>query len=119
MANRRSLNQNSFFHGPFLNAFQRVLADAGIHWSPEQCKWVMKQHLKSALTLEDFVKGSTDPITLPSGRVLRAPFSTKNLTTTGIEKFMEAGRAFAATECDGAQLPFPNEYINPQQSKSV
>lgn len=93
---RRSLNQNSFFHGPFLLACTEMFNDAGNDMDNE----AVKTALKEKFGLRMIVK-------MPDGKEHSIPKSTRDYTTMEIEDFMTKIRAWAAEY--GFVLPLPNE----------
>ena len=93
---RRSLSQNSFFHGPFLDALTDMFLEAGNDIDRDTVKDIAKEKF-----------GLRVSVTMPDGVIESKPKSTREYTTTEIEEFMEKIRAWAARY--DHQLPFPNE----------
>jgi hypothetical protein len=94
----RSLNQNSFYHGPFIDAFRQCLLSCGQRVSPEDIH----------AGLRDSYAKNSYTIALPDGQIFRVPPSTARLSTSDFEAYLEEIRAHFATEYEW-QLPFPNE----------
>lgn len=96
----RSLNQNSFYQGPFIEALRVYLLDCGHRVSPEDIHGGLRDaHAKNSFVIE-----------LPGGMPFRIPPSTTRLSTTGFEEYLEEIRARFAEDF-GWQLPLPNEGI--------
>jgi len=106
---KRSLNQNGFYYGVYLKAWSVGLNKAGVNWNEDDCHDFLKRYAYSQLEEDDFHPNAPRWQLLPSGRKVPNRFSTTWLNTKGMEKYLEIGRAFAATECGGLSLPFPNE----------
>jgi hypothetical protein len=94
----RSINQNNFYHGPFIEAFRLCLLDCGVRLSADD----IHSGLRDAHAKNAFV------VAIPGGGMFRVPPSTARMTTTDFEGFLEEIRAEYAQRC-GWQLPFPNE----------
>ena len=94
----RSLNQNSFYHGPFIDAFRQCLLSCGQRVSPEDIHAGLR---------EAYAKNSYT-VVLPNGQIFKVPPSTTRLSTSDFEAYLEEIRAHFANEY-GWQLPFPNE----------
>ncbi|OWK42032.1 hypothetical protein [Fimbriiglobus ruber] len=94
----RSLNQNAFYHGPFIEAFRVCLLECGHRLSSEDIHSGLRDaYAKNGYTLM-----------LPGGKPFSVPPSTSRLSTIGFEEFLEEIRAYFASEF-GWQLPLPNE----------
>lgn len=93
---RRTLSQNAFFHGPFLEAVTEMFNEAGNSLDPD----TVKDMLKEMFGLKILVK-------MPDGVEKYVPKGTRNYTTIEIEDFMTKIRAWAANY--DKELPFPNE----------
>jgi hypothetical protein len=95
----RSLKQNKFYQGLFINAFADCLMSCGQRVDPEDIH----------AGLRDAYAKNSYAIIMPDGKQFRVPPSTRRLTTTGFENYLEEIRAEYATKF-GWQLPFPGEY---------
>lgn len=95
---KRSLNQNAFFHGPFLDACYEMFIEAGNEMGVEMVKDVLKHKF-----------GINHHILLPDGSRDVAAKSTAEYTTQEIEDFMDKVRAWAGAF--GYDLPVPNENV--------
>lgn len=109
MARKRSPHQNDFYHGVYLPAMSAGLCKAGVPWDEKACHDFLKRYAGRLLDEGDFLPTAPRWQILPSGKKVPNSFSTTWLTTAGYEKYLEIGRAFAATDCGGLQLPMPNE----------
>jgi len=92
----RSLNQNAFFHGPFLEAVTDMFNDAGNNVSPVVVKEMLKERF-----------GPKEYINTRDGKTVEVPKSSADWTTEEIENVMEQARAWGAGY--GYSFPFPNE----------
>jgi len=92
---RRSLNQNSFMHGPFLESMQEMFTDFGNDYEPEFVKDIFKKQF-----------GVKREVTLPDGTKEMVEVSTAKYSTTECETAMERARRFYASFW---ALPYPNE----------
>lgn len=101
---RRSLNQNAFMHGPFLEALGDFLNECGSDSTPSAVKEFFKKMF-----------GVYETVHLPDGTVERVPKSTADYSTVECEEAMEKARAWAADW--GCMLPFPNESLGKQATK--
>lgn len=97
----RSLNQNAFYHGPFVEAFRQCLLSCGQRVSSDD----IHAGLRDAFAKNGYT------IALPDGTPFRVPPSTARLTTTSFEDFLEEIRSHFASKF-GWSLPFPNELDN-------
>lgn len=93
---RRSLNQNSFFHGPFLDACTDMFNEAGNNLDRNEVKEMLKRKFGLKVTIK-----------MPDGTEEQVSKSTRDYTTIEIEDLMTKIRAWAAFYT--VQLPFPNE----------
>ena len=94
----RSLNQNRFYQGPFIEAFQQNLLQCGQRVSQANIHAGLRDaHAKNAQI-----------IMLSEGVPFRIPPSTARLKKLEFEQFLEEIRAEYAGRF-GWQLPFPNE----------
>lgn len=93
---RRSLNQNSFFHGPFLDDVTEFFNEAGNSVDQDTVKGM----LKDMFGLKVMVK-------MPDGIERYVPKSTRDYTTMEMEDFMTKIRAWGANY--GREFPLPNE----------
>lgn len=91
----RSRNQNSFFHGPFLNALHEMFVEAGNDYDRK----TIKEQVKAKF-------GLRETIISPDGGVTEVALSTRKYTTAQMEDFMTKIRVWAAPF---KQLPLPNE----------
>lgn len=90
----RTLPQNRFYQGPFIKAFQKCLLDCGERVSRDDIHEGLRNgYAKNGYNI---------------GEYLRIPPSTKRLSTTGFEDYLEEIRAHYAGKF-GWQLPFPGE----------
>jgi hypothetical protein len=96
----RTLKQNRFYQGPFIDAFQRCLLDCGQRVSQED----IHEGLRDAHAKNGYV------LMLPGNIPFRVPPSTRRLATVGFEEFLEEIRAEYAAKF-GWQLPFPGESV--------
>lgn len=95
----RSLKQNKFYQGPFIESFRQHLLECGQRVSHDDIHSGLRDaHAKNAMT-----------IMLPGDVPFRIPPSTARLTTSDFEGFLEEIRAEYAARL-GWQLPFPGEY---------
>jgi len=95
----RSLKQNAFYHGPFIQAFGWHLLECGQRVDPEDIHAGLRDaHAKNSYT-----------IMLPGDIPFRVPPSTRRLTTQPFESYLEEIRAEFAQRL-GWELPFPNEF---------
>lgn len=92
---KRSLNQNAFMHGPFLESMQAMFAYFGDDYEPEFVKSIFKNQF-----------GVKKEIKLPSGGIETIDVSSAKWTTTQCEEAMEKARRFYAAFW---QLPYPHE----------
>jgi hypothetical protein len=96
----RSLKQNSFYQGPFIEAFRLHLLECGQRVSHDDIHAGLRDaHAKNSFT-----------VMLPGDVPFRIPPSTTRLSTTGFEEFLEEIRAEYAGRF-GWQLPFPGEGV--------
>lgn len=96
---KRSLNQNAFFHGPFLEGCQSMFIEAGNEMSLEMVKDVLKHKF-----------GINEHIVMPDGSRDVAAKSTAEYTTGEIEDFMDKIRAWAGAF--GYDLPYVRDAHN-------
>jgi hypothetical protein len=101
----RSGKQNGFYHGPFIEAIQRYLLDAGHRVSPDDIH----------AGLRDAYAKNSYSVVLPNGATFRIPASTARLSTGEFEDFLTEIRAEFAQRF-GWQLPLPNEEL-PTEAK--
>lgn len=94
----RTLKQNKFYQGPFIEAFQRCLLDCGQRVEHDD----IHDGLRDAYAKNGY------SIHLPKQQSLWVPPSTRRLSTTGFEDYLEEIRAHFAGEFDW-QLPLVNE----------
>lgn len=94
---RRTLNQNSFFHGPFLDAATWMFNESGNTLDREEVKSMLKEMF-----------GLKVRVKMPDGLERIIPKSTKEYTTIEIEDLMQKIRAWAAQY--NQELPIPNEH---------
>lgn len=94
----RTNPQNSFYHGPFIEAIRLNLLACGYRISPDDIHAGLRDaYAKNAYT-----------IPLPGGLEFRVPPSTARLKTFEFSDFLEEIRADYASRV-GWQLPFPNQ----------
>lgn len=91
----RSLNQNSFMHGPFLESLAEMFADFGHDYEPEFVKDIFKKQF-----------GVKREVKMPDGSIEMVEVSTAKWSTTECETAMERARRFYAPFY---QLPYPRE----------
>lgn len=91
----RSRQQNSFFHGPFLDALHEMYVEAGNDYDRD----TIKEQVKARFGLRDRVLA-------PDGCATETMLSTTKYTTAQMEDFMTNIRVWAAPF---KQLPLPNE----------
>jgi hypothetical protein len=96
---KRSLNQNAFFHGPFLEGCQNMFLEGGSELSAD----MVKECLKRKFGLKIQVK-------MPDGSEEYEPKSTADYTTSEIEDFMDKIRAWAGAF--GYDLPYVRDTHN-------
>ena len=94
---RRSLGQNAFFHGPFLESVTHMFNAAGNTLHQPEVKEMLKKRF-----------GLRVPIKMPDGGDDYVPKSTRDYSTSEIEDFMQKIRVWAALY--GFELPLPNEF---------
>jgi len=94
---KRSLNQNSFYQGPFIEAYRQWLLGHGTRLSAKQIhEGLKRKHAKNGYT-----------ITLPDGSPFEVPPSTTRFTPMEMEEYLAEIRAEYAPY--GFIGPFPNE----------
>jgi hypothetical protein len=94
---KRSLNQNSFYHGPFIEAYRQWLLGHGTRLSADQIhEGLKRKHAKNGYT-----------ITLPDGSPFEVAPSTTRFTPMEMEEYLAEIRAEYAPY--GFIGPFPNE----------
>lgn len=98
MKRKRSLNQNNFYQGPFVEAVRLNLLECGYRVSHDD----IHGGLRDAYAKNSFT------IYLPDGTPFRVPPSTARMATLEFEDYLEEIRSDYATRF-GWQLPFPNE----------
>jgi len=91
----RSLNQNAFMHGPFLESMREMFADFGNDYEPEFVKDIFKRQF-----------GVKREVKFPDGSSQMVEVSTAKWSTTECETAMERARRFYA---EFYQLPYPRE----------
>lgn len=96
---KRSLNQNAFFHGPFLEGCQSMFIEAGSELSVDMVKECLKRKF-----------GLKIPVKMPDGSEEYEPKSTADYTTGEIEDFMDKIRAWAGAF--GYDLPYVRDAHN-------
>lgn len=98
MKKPRSLKQNRFYQGPFIEAFRQCLLSCGQRVSHDDIHGGLR---------DSYAKNSYT-IVLPDGQPFRVPPSTARLSTLDFEGYLEEIRANFAGQY-GWQLPIPNE----------
>lgn len=93
---KRSLKQNAFLHGPFLEAARIMFHEAGMEYSHEQVKSILKAKF-----------GPQELAPIIGDDYQWIPKSTADYTTVEAETMMEKARAWAATW--GYELPHPRD----------
>lgn len=96
---KRSLNQNAFFHGAFLQGCHQMFTEAGNEMSQNMVKEALKRKF-----------GLKVPVKMPDGSEEYEPKSTAEYTTGEIEDFMDKIRAWAGTF--GYDLPYVRDAAN-------
>lgn len=94
---KRSLNQNAFMHGAFLESMQEMFADFGNDYEPEFVKDIFKKQF-----------GVKREVVMIDGSIEFVEVSTAKWSTTECETAMERARRFYANFW---QLPYPNESV--------
>ena len=96
--NKRSISQNAFYWGPFLDAEMSALYDEGYHFPNKNYlhEWNKSNFLKEKLINED------------SGEVIDIVKPSSGLTTIEWEEFMESIR-LTFREMYTVELCYPNE----------
>jgi hypothetical protein len=94
---KRSLSQNSFYRGPFIEAYRQWLLGHGTRLSGDQIhEGLKRKHAKNGYT-----------ITLPDGSPFEVPPSTTRFTPMEMEEYLAEIRAEYAPY--GFVGPSPNE----------
>lgn len=94
---KRSLNQNAFFHGPFVESATRMFQDKGNDFDETLTKEIIKD-----------LFGPKQQVLMPDGRSEYLSRSSADWTTAEAETVMEKARAWASGY--GYRLPVPNEF---------
>lgn len=95
---KRSLNQNAFMHGPFLQSMAAMFLEYGNEYDDAMVKAIFKKQF-----------GEKVAVTLPDGTQDMVELSTAEYTTEQCENAMERARRRYA---EFWQLPYPNEVID-------
>jgi hypothetical protein len=95
----RSNNQNSYYFGVVVKAVTKMFRDAGNYVDEDEVHEFLKMHVG---------KLSQNVVT-PDGEILKAPASSKRLSTMEFEVYLEKIRAWAAEY--GCSIPLPHEIL--------